>query len=106
MKHRQFQYNTAKGGTDVQFDIEHGIDNAATKVLNIQFHSNFESGLPTNAYLEYDAEVSSWRLCHYYDTLDKDQKVIRVKAWLADQLACDILARILEIKDEETPKFS
>ena len=102
MTHHQFQHDTIDGGTDVQFNLDY--DGNSVSILNIQLHSNFKSGLPHSAYIEYDNETGKYRLCSYYNK-ENDGNIIRVREWLISPLAMNILARILQMKEEETPKF-
>jgi len=105
MSHVRIQHDTSEGGTEILFDIDQHPQTLEIAVTNIQLHSNYKTGLPESAYLEYNAGNSSWMLCHYYETYDKDKKIIKVREWLKSKLANDILAIILKEKEDQTPKF-
>ena len=64
MIHKRFQHNTNAGGTEVQFNLEY--DGHEVKVTTIQLHSNYDSGLPHGAHLEYDHDHNEFNLCTYY----------------------------------------
>jgi hypothetical protein len=100
----QFQHNTIIGGTDVHFNIEQDLETLQTIVPNVQFHSNYESGLPEEAYIEYDGENKKYSLCRYEEVMGKDF-TIKVRYWLNNDLANEILEKIFKIKQEQTAKF-
>ena len=104
MIHKQFQHDTIDGGTDVQFNLEY--DGKNVSVSNIQLHSNFNSGLPHSAYLEYDHEFGDWKLCAYYNKEDINKNIINVREWIGSNLSKEIVKKILEIKENETPNFT
>jgi hypothetical protein len=104
MTHKRFQHNrTVDEGTDVQFNLEY--DGNDISVTNIQLHSNYKSGLPHSAYLEYNKKEGKWRLCTYDHRIvnDKEEKI---KEWLTSDLAQEICDMILEIKEKEKPNFT
>jgi len=105
MTHFQFQHNTISGGTDVHFNLEQDPETLQTIVSNIQFHSNYKSGLPEEAYIEYDSENKKYSLCRYGEVMGKDNFIIKVRYWVTSDLANDILDKIFKIKEEQTAKF-
>jgi hypothetical protein len=102
----QFRHNTLEGGTDVHFNIEQDLETLQATVSNIQFHSNYKSNLPEEAYIEYDTENNKYQLCRYGDVLGKDSFTIKVRDWLKSDLANEILEKIFKVMGVQNPKFT
>ena len=102
MTHREFQLDTTEGSTNVHFNVDgNGID---VVITTIQIHSNFKSGLPHSAELEWNSEAGKWMLAAYY-TKDVNGTATNVREFINTQLSNQIIERIMEIKEEETPTF-
>ncbi len=103
MTHREFQLNTPEGGTNVHFNINgNGID---VVITTVQVHSNFKSGLPNSPELEWNPEAGKWMLAGYYNK-DVNGTPTKVREFINTELSNQIVDKIMEIKEEETPKFT
>ncbi len=104
MIHKQFRYPLhGRDATDVQFNLNYA--GQKVSVTKIKLRSKYKNELPLRAYLEYDSDNHEWKLCSYYDIEDKIKGLIKVRKWFDSLLAKEIVKKILEIKEEETPNL-
>ena len=105
MVRKHFQHNVDNNvdkATSVDFTLEY--DGNKVVVENIQLHSNYKSGLPHNAQMEFDNQTGEWTLRVYY-LKDINGVPTNVAEWLYSPLEKEIAQKIIKIKDEEAPKF-
>lgn len=104
MIHKEFRYPLrGRYSTEVQFNLSYS--NQKVSVSEIQLHSKYKSKLYISVYLEYDHDGNEWKLCTYYDKEDKIKEFIKVRRWFEGTLTKEIVKKILEIKEEETPNL-
>ncbi|AYD48185.1 hypothetical protein [Arachidicoccus soli] len=109
-KRCHFQYDAVKGGTSVDFMLEYDAINDKMIISNIQLHSDYDSGLPHNAYVENNPTTHQKQLCAKYKNKKKnfegDDKDVEIWEWLDSDLAKAIQERIFDMAEEQRPKFT
>lgn len=98
--HKQFQHNTADGGIDVQFNLDY--DGQNVSITAIQIHGNYKTGIPESPMLEW--HNGKLLFCKNFQ-MEKNGEIIDAIEYIDTPLSNDIVKKILEIKDEEKPKF-
>ena len=96
MELRNFQIEVpGKGTIDVEFTLH--FNNNTVFISDIKIHSDFESDLPHRAQLALHDNM--WQL-HIQHPEMKDNEIVVVDKYLNDGYCKEILAKLLEIKDE------
>ena len=103
MTHKEFQINTPQGGTNVHFNLD--FNGTESQIFAVAVHSNFDSDLPHSPSLEWNQDLGKWMLARYYDK-DINGVSTRFREFYDSTLSNQIVERIMEIKEEETPKFT
>ena len=101
MNRRNIQLNV-DGDLNKGISVDFVLDYEGVKLVvkNIQLHSNYDSGLPHSAQLEYHDRAGEWLLRAYY-TKEIDGEARRVSEWLTYPLAEEIAKNIVSVKEDE-----
>ena len=96
MELKNFQLDVpGRGVVDVEFTLH--FNNNSASVNEIKVHADFDSGLPHR--VELKLHDNAWRL-HYQQPVMKDNEVVVVDQYVNDGISSQIVARLLEFRNE------
>ncbi|MFT4202900.1 MAG: hypothetical protein QM610_03215, partial [Chitinophagaceae bacterium] len=106
---RHFQHDKKEGSTSVDFTFEQDDFRGERRIYNIRLRSNYDSGLPRNAYFKTNSETAKQQMFCSYKTLVKTANDEYIEKYINEcvdsPLGIEIQDRILEIVENETPNF-
>lgn len=101
--HKRIQFDfTSTESIEVQFDLE--FDGTNLLIRNINLHGNYDTGLPTQPEIKYLEKAGEYQFYITYLEMENGKFVDRYE-FVINERGRQIIRRIMEIAEEEKPKF-
>ncbi|GGB08053.1 hypothetical protein [Puia dinghuensis] len=101
MSHRRIQLDYPEGSIEVQFNLE--FDGSQTHINSILIHA--KGGIELPQYPELKFMNGNYVLTHTYSVSKNGKDLIKEEA-VQSPYGPDIVEKMLQIKEDETPKFA